>query len=167
MTITDTDRKNQRICDLLVQREVIHCCSNMVSEVARMDTDHEISEAIQEISSQPDYETPVRDHESFDRAEDDGEIYLKDEEDPFDSWEEAAAHLRLDPWRYEAYEHWIVSEFLGRKLAEQGEMVGELFGFTIWGRCTTGQGIAMDGVIEAIASSMGILCGQLNEWTLD
>lgn len=47
----------------------------------------------------------------------------------------------------EVYEHWIVSSWLGEKLAEKGECVHEWQSLTIWGRCTTGQAIAMDGVI--------------------
>jgi hypothetical protein len=36
----------------------------------------------------------------------------------------------------------------------------------LWGRTTSGQGIAMDSVVAEIASDMGILVGQENEWRL-
>ncbi|WP_411845707.1 hypothetical protein AAFN60_19015 [Roseibacillus persicicus] len=49
-----------------------------------------------------------------------------------------------------AHEHWIVSEWLGHHLTNKGEMVGSLFGLTIWGRTTTGLAIYLDDVIEEI-----------------
>jgi hypothetical protein len=61
---------------------------------------------------------------------------------------------RLDPDTHEAYEHWIVSPWFARMLSDRGEMTGELLGLTIWGRCTTGQAIAMDGVVLEIARDL-------------
>lgn len=49
-----------------------------------------------------------------------------------------------------AHEHWIVSEWLGEQLTNKGEMVGLLFGLTIWGRTTTGLAIYLDDVMEEI-----------------
>lgn len=51
----------------------------------------------------------------------------------------------------EVLEHWAVTEWLGEELRARGEVVVELWDFTIWGRCTSGQAIAIDGVIEEIA----------------
>lgn len=52
----------------------------------------------------------------------------------------------------EAFEHWLVSRWLGKRLQEKGEMV--IFDFlglgAIWGRTTTGQAIYSDEVIEEI-----------------
>lgn len=70
----------------------------------------------------------------------------------------------VDPYTREAFEHWIVSEFLAARLAARGEMTGELFGLTIWGRTCSGQSIACDGVIREIASDIRILVGQRNSW---
>lgn len=50
----------------------------------------------------------------------------------------------------EAYEHWAVSDRLACKLREHGEETFELDGLTVWKRCTTGQAISIDGVIERI-----------------
>ena len=47
----------------------------------------------------------------------------------------------------EAYEHWIVSDWLGRQLKDNGQMVEDIAGLTIWGRTTTGQSIMLDYVI--------------------
>ncbi|WP_145247418.1 hypothetical protein [Aeoliella mucimassa] len=69
-----------------------------------------------------------------------------------------------EPTQREAYEHWIVSNWLAEKLSERGEITGELFGLKLWGRCTTGQAIYLDGVIHELASEMGILAGQPHSW---
>ena len=52
----------------------------------------------------------------------------------------------------EVYEHWIVTDYLAARLIEQGEtVVRDVAGLTVWGRCTTGQAISMDYVIQHIA----------------
>lgn len=59
--------------------------------------------------------------------------------------------IDMDDFRFDVYEHWIVSRSFLRKLKKAGEVVGELCGMSIWGRATTGQAISMDGVIRRIA----------------
>lgn len=67
---------------------------------------------------------------------------------------------------HEAYEHWLVDRWFGKKLGEHGEMV--IFDFLglecIWGRTCTGQAILLDHVIGEIAEEMEILEGQKYEW---
>lgn len=63
-------------------------------------------------------------------------------------YQDAADYLNIDPEYNEVYEHWIVSDWLADRLEEKGEAVNKDFmGLTLWGRCTTGQAIAMDRVI--------------------
>lgn len=50
----------------------------------------------------------------------------------------------------EVLEIYAVSEWLFKLLKEQGESVVELLGQYLWGRCTSGQAIDMDTVIEDI-----------------
>lgn len=69
-------------------------------------------------------------------------------------YQEVAEELSIDPDQREVYEHWIVSDWLAGKLADRGEVTGDFAGLTIWGRCTTGQAIAMDGVIQQIAAEL-------------
>lgn len=85
------------------------------------------------------------------------------------TWQEVCESMNVDTddFRREPLEYWAVSEFLARNLTECGEAVAEIYGIQVWGRCTSGQAISMDGVIERIASQMGILHGQQNEWKLD
>lgn len=75
---------------------------------------------------------------------------LDDADDEESAYREACEAESVDPHQWEVYEHWIVSDWLARKLRAQGERVGECGGLTIWGRTTTGQAIAMDSVIEDI-----------------
>lgn len=56
--------------------------------------------------------------------------------------------------RFEAFEFWIVSEWIARKLREQGETVADdLHGLTVWAR-TTGQAICLDGSVRTIVEGM-------------
>lgn len=66
-------------------------------------------------------------------------------------YESICTNHGLDYEYTDVYEHWIVSYWLSRRLAEKGEVTGEVCGLTVWGRCTTGQHISCDGVIETIA----------------
>jgi hypothetical protein len=176
---------------MLVQREVITCCSPLVDAIARnpetwraMDLDEDRFLALQQTT---DYEQVARDWVSTASAADlndafglgleyegtdpDLEEVRRLADDELDKlgvreYEKFCRDMDLDIDDYgrEAYEHWIVTPYLAGKLEEQGEIVGELFNWKIWGRCTTGQAICLDGVIERIASGMGILKGQKHEW---
>lgn len=77
---------------------------------------------------------------------------LVDEQDG--GWEWVGREFNLDPDTSEVYEHWIVSGWLAERLKEEGHVVGEFAGLTIWGRQTTGQSISMDHVIQKIAGDL-------------
>lgn len=65
----------------------------------------------------------------------------------------------------EIYEWWAVSKWFGEKLREQGCVVIEQYGKSLWGRETTGQAISLDGCIINIAKKMGILEGMEYDWS--
>jgi hypothetical protein len=70
-------------------------------------------------------------------------------------WEDLCREYDIEPYQREVFEHWIVSDWLADRLAEKGEKVDKDFaGMTVWARTTTGQGIASDSVIEAIAADL-------------
>jgi len=73
---------------------------------------------------------------------------------PYDSeaeaWQAACEHHGIEPYYDDAYEFYIVSEWLARQLAKRGEMVEEIFDLTIWGRCATGQAVYLDGIMIEI-----------------
>jgi hypothetical protein len=62
-------------------------------------------------------------------------------------------------------EWWAVSEFLYRKLKENGYCVVDAGSCFIWGRCTSGQAILLDHSITQICADMQILEGQENSWS--
>ena len=60
-------------------------------------------------------------------------------------------------------EWWIVSPWLCDKLAEKGESV--IKSHSIWGRCDTIEGVHKDDIIGIICHELGILDGQLHDWS--
>lgn len=61
----------------------------------------------------------------------------------------------IEPYQREVFEHWAVTEWLGRKLEAKGEKVDfDFAGMVVWARTTTGQAIAIDGVVEEIAKEL-------------
>lgn len=98
------------------------------------------------------------------KSEEDGHMaMIVDPDDP--DWEDIAQEFMVDIECYhDALEHWIVDDWFGDMLKVRGEMVGEILGICLWGRCCSGQSMAMDSVIYKIADSMGILEGGPNEW---
>lgn len=69
--------------------------------------------------------------------------------------EQACMNENLDPYKWEVFAHWAVTEWLADKLEEQGERVDRDFGgLCVWARTTTGQQISADEVIEKIARDL-------------
>ena len=165
--------KNQEICQRLIDREVIHCCSLMVTEMLRSEMAEESVwyDDLMAVTSKYDYRTPIEESEHLEIYEDEyGAECVRDMTDGTtwavdDDWQETAEHFDIEPHLIESYEHWIVSKWFADQLESEGEMVAQIFDFQVWGRTTTGQSISIDGVTERIASSMEILCGQRNDWS--
>lgn len=65
----------------------------------------------------------------------------------------------------EIFEWWFVTEFMYKDLKNQGQPVMDTNYGYLWGRCTTGQAIKMDYVIEKIAEEMEILPGMKHDWS--
>lgn len=188
---------NHRICQKLVDREVIYCVSTLIWEIVQkrdgfsewedelndlaysMPSVEDLLDAADHIAIEDssgyvyalaenlkgDYDKIY--HPDDDKLEELRDEFLDDEGQLLSSPEDPRSvsdDLGLDIYDYtsEVLEHWIVSEYLGRKLQECGETVVEIMGLTVWGRTCSGQAIAMDGVIKIIAKDMGILSGQEN-----
>jgi hypothetical protein len=175
----EIEGKNQEILRKLVDREIVHCCSNMVSQLIQISENMEPEdyETILQLCTKADYESAAWD-EGWREVDDDINISGKptywipcDDDSPVvetshaDNWQELCAEQNIEPHEREVFEHWIVTGWLAEKLKAHGETVGELFDFHIWGRCTTGQAILLDYVIRQIASEMEILVGQKNDWS--
>lgn len=63
--------------------------------------------------------------------------------------------LKYEATGCEAFEHWAVSPWLADKLREKGESVANTdWAGDVWARCTSGQMIRMDYVIQSIARDL-------------
>ena len=171
--------KNQAIKRKFVNREVIYCVSSLIHELAKnpecFDNSDYYYDEILDICSKPDYEEAVRDTDNLhvmysnyfggfvwvDReAHTVAEVFSTETE----AYEDCCFENNLDPEYIEAYEHWLVTNWLAEKLEAHGEMVGDILGLTIWGRTCTGQAILLDYVISKICEDLEILEGQKYEW---
>ena len=60
-----------------------------------------------------------------------------------------------EPYERQVFEAWSISNWLGDELEKRGERVTrDLANHNVWSRCTTGQAIALDHVIEQIAAGV-------------
>lgn len=156
----------------LARNEVYYCVSSLVSSLQSEDACSALDvdfEDVTGVCTQDDWKTPVTDYLQGADAETVADVayYFDVEPDPElpdrctaliahleerDAWQEAGDYCRLDPDTVEAYEHWLVSDWLARQLEERGEMVSrDLLGLTVWGRHTTGQSMSMDHIMLTIA----------------
>lgn len=157
----------QRIATDMVRREVYYCVSSLVATLVQSyNTDlHETRDMADLVERAFELASPVPDYEEaaiqagWVRAADTG-YWCRESEShdaPVDREEYATAEglcreHEIEPYDREVYEHWLVSGWLGKKLAEKGEKVDTDFaGMVVWARTCTGQAIALDSVIEAIA----------------
>ena len=85
-----------------------------------------------------------------------GSVWQHPEHEAAEVSAENACHTSdIEPYEREVFEHWAVTQWLADKLREHGERVDDDFGdLCVWARTTTGQGIAMDGVIREIAKAI-------------
>ena len=70
-------------------------------------------------------------------------------------WRELCEAHDIEPFMSEPYEYWIVSDWLADELESRDEKVDRDFaGLTVWARCSTGQHIMLDAVIEGIHADL-------------
>ena len=68
---------------------------------------------------------------------------------------EIGRHFNLDPDYNEVYEFWIIPEsWTANDLENEGEVVFDFGGMTLWGRTTSGQSISIDYVIRKIVKQL-------------
>ena len=159
----------------LVHREVHYCVSFLVSTLANAygtavpgepgDLADMIEQAFELATPIDDWKEAASQHGLTLEVKADGYHVLKAPADSdmahtlYETSEHAAIaycdYHGLDPYQWEVFEHWIVSDWLANQLETEGEKVDKDFaGMTVWARTTTGQGIAMDSVIERITAKL-------------
>ena len=159
----------------LARNEIFYCVSSLVSSIAQApDTWRALGVDEDEVFSlceMRDFEDPARDFVRDMSGAEMLDFLSQNGQDEFDETTPDAA-LRgavermiddigadsfcddnsIEPHQIEVYEHWIVSDYLARKLEAYGHPIARDFlGLTVWGRPTTGQSIALDSVILEIA----------------
>lgn len=161
----------QHDVETMARQEVFYCVSYLISEMAGQDR---YMEDLQPVLWCDDWEEPAEwfiDHDmTLDQIKEwfvdyDSELQMvsrgsepvPDELEAMrqrvkgtleNASETLCDQFQLEPHTIEAFEHWIVSDWFADKLEAKGEMILKDFhGLTIWGRCTTGQAIHMDGVM--------------------
>lgn len=155
---------HQLIAAQFVEREAIYNVSYLISSLAAIGMDEQ--DDLLSILGSDDYESAAYDEgwrisindyiNGFNAYNNETADLISIQADTEDeAWRELCDDQRIEPYQCEAYEHWIVSEYLADLLEARGEMVSrDIHGLTVWGRCTTGQAISMDGVIWEILNSL-------------
>lgn len=160
---------NQEIKSKFVNREVYSCVSFLVHELSQKE---EYLDELGPVLSQDNWESAALDFldsttkgQLLENIDFGGKDYsyatlkglkrvIRKEID----YQDFCECFNLEPCVTEAYEHWIVSEYLANKLEEHGEMIiYDFLGLTIWGRACAGQSIKLDHVISEICDDLGIL----------
>jgi hypothetical protein len=146
----------------IVEQDVYYCVSYLVRGLAKLEGMLKYAQ-MTEIGLDPDELRGVLIQDDWQSAAEEqgwamGEdevISKAGEENTYTDWQDLCSNENIDPHTTEAYEHWIVSDWLAKKLEDKGEMiVRDMMGLTIWGRPTTGQAIYMDYVMQRIAEDL-------------
>ena len=142
--------------DEFVDREVIYCVSSLIytlTQQGKLDEDYwYLWEAVDWDAAKED----IKDTGASIIFQDDRYHICIDDISYYDALTEvdlirAYFDDDLSDYEVEVLEHWLVTDWLGEKLKAKGETVEEdFYGLTIWGRCTSGMGIAYDSVIKEI-----------------
>jgi hypothetical protein len=156
--------------DKLVELHCLACVSSLVHEIARESGDEPLALAACELYQGPidceecvwqeiddDMARDYLDYEGFDTQDDDNPKQSIIEGDLAEDCCEYFAPNQCDPSSYQrdVCEHWIVTDWLARKLADKGETVDmDFWGLCIWARTTTGQVIALDDIMIQIVEDM-------------
>ncbi len=145
----------------MVDTNVLVSVSALINELS---SDEKYMDMIFDLLSQPDFKTPARDAGFIVEDRPDGFYWSSDvpapaADGPFttaeNAWESACDAEGIDPYINEVYEHWIVTPWLAHQLEERGEVIDHDFlGMVIWGRCATGQEIAVDAVMIDIIKTV-------------
>ena len=155
--------ENQRIKGEFVNNNVLHCASSMMYELEEKEC---FQEEIYELFNGMELrqEDLIRDIEEDYKEE--LKEWEKGEEKNIDELDEDELrglaydlNINIDDYEepLEIYEYWIVNDWLEDKLKAYGEVVNDFLGFTIWGRCCTGQAILLDSVISHICNNLKLL----------
>lgn len=158
--------ENQEIKRKFVEKNVLACASSLIyqleqdghyaDEIMEFSLKYEIREDDLKADLLKDYKEELKEY-----LEDTFTEETKLEDLDSEELKELADYLNIiDDYTesVEAYEHWIVNNWLAGKLEKLGELITyDFLGLTIWGRACTGQAILLDWVISKICDDLGML----------
>lgn len=139
-----TEAQRQRAAGLLVQREVFACVSLMVENLIQANAfDSSLGFGLDDLENLWRHVCPECG---------DTDIAYETEEE---SWACQSCDWtdedEPDTEAQEVFEWWIIDPFLASNLQDRGHVIYNGMGPTLWGRCCTGQAIALDYDIQIIA----------------
>lgn len=144
----------QRGCSAYVSRNVVQDCTAFINGLARS---YEAQEALEvdedQIFNVTRRPADVDDFKDQWQGEPDAIDSMIDEyPNEIEAWQALYDEAGQEyPEGCEALCFYIVTDYLAAYLETRGEAIEyDIAGFTVWGRCTYGQLIASDGVIERI-----------------
>jgi len=155
---------NQNIKGDFIGKHIFVNVNEMMQHILQSEDKGDYEDEIMNVCSQPNYEDAAT-YQGWEYNEENEEWTNPESENTYTDLQTLCDDENIDYDYFEAYEFWAVDEFLGRKLKEEGEMVEDIFGLTVWGRCTTGQAILLDYVISQICEDLDILEGQASDWS--
>lgn len=139
-----------RTVEQLVDREVYYPVDALINELS---SNEQYQDDLLPIMAQDDYAIALEESDIEQFEDEYGATCWKDEKGDTCAGDAQTAceFFNIEPHTNEAYEHWIVSNWLADRLEAKGEMViKDFLGLTIWGRACSGQAIYLDGVIQEI-----------------
>ena len=144
--------------ETLIDREVLACQSSLIDSMLLLDgganRDLPTWDDCANISRSicPDCGEPTRDAEDDDKDED-GEQTTCDYVCTSCAWQGYVGDADSEP--QEVMEWWLVSNWLADQLDERGEVTLSDGQSHWWGRCCSGQGILLDGIMQSIIVATG------------
>lgn len=151
----------QQIAERIINQEVLVCVSSLVTTFAEGQKYSDLHQNMLELSEKaialrepvPDYEEALI--QAGFATNKDGVWHHEELEGLWEDAQEACDECRIDPIGREVYEFWAVSDWLARRLEEQGAKVDTDFaGLNVWARTETGQSLTYDAAIIRIAENL-------------
>jgi len=154
----------EQIAARIIKQEVLVCVSSLVVTLANGQLFSDLHQDMLELSEKAiALREPVADYEEaliqagFVRNRY-GAWYHEELEGSWEDAQEACDECRINYIDREVYEFWAVSDWLARRLEEQGEKVDTDFaGLNVWARTETGQALTYDAAIMQIAENLSTI----------
>jgi len=155
---------NQDIKGQFIAREVYCNVNSLVQAILDKDENMEMRDEWENMYT---YDCPDCGHGEADMDKFDNDMEINPNKQDFNfKCTECGHYFDDEPemGSQEIYEYWAVSDMLYKDLKAKGHPVWDSGSTLVWGRCTSGQAILLDGVITEICKEMEILEGQASSW---